>query len=275
MRHIRFTLIAALLAIALPAAGAETGDPLKTLVETIDGLIRKAEAERTASQPFLDDLKAAIKPHQAFWNVRAIDETFKDGDFTKDPTWTAVSGRFEASKAGLLMSPRQNVQSQQAAAQLLNSLLGNPAAPATQGAVIALDQKIPNVFLLDVILRAADLRDARQAAMRIGVTQGPERRNGYWVAVEPGDTPTAGLYVISRSGLRRLGVAALDRDLLAGDDIRIQLQRREKGLIRVYVDKAKLIEATDETYGAQFDGVVLTSDGMDATVRRVQGFTHD
>lgn len=257
----------------LQAKSETAQDALKKLVGDIDALIQKAERDRSANSRFLNDLKAAIRPHQSTWATAILDEDFSDGDYTRNPRWTPVAGRFEVAK-GLVMSPRIEQQSQQSAAQLLNNLLGaNSQTNTMQGAVIALDRDLPNVFALDVILRASDLRNARESAMRIGVTQGADRRGGYWVVVEPGTQPTVGLYVISRSGVRRLGVASVGGDLLAGDDVRIQWQRRDNDLIRVYVNKDKLIETTDPTYQQRFTSIVLASDGMDTTVRRVRAFS--
>lgn len=249
-------------------------DPMKKLVGDIKALIDKAERERTADPKFLKELRAAIRPHQPYWATSLVDENFSDGDYTKNPSWTPVRGRFRMDKVGLTMSPNVGQPGQEVAAQLLKGLLGGKVQTSTgSGALIALDGAVPNIYGLDVIMRVAEVRSANEAAMRIGMTQGADRRGGYWVVVEPGAQPTVGLYALTRAGLNRLGVARIEGELLTGQDVRVQWQRREKGLIRVFVNRKKLIEARDETFRQQFDSLVLASDGMDSTVRRVRAVT--
>ena len=78
--------------------GAEAADPatLEALARELEALIDQAEDARAADPRFLQDLRDLIATHIANTQPRTalIRDDFSDGDYTDDPRWEVVSGKF-------------------------------------------------------------------------------------------------------------------------------------------------------------------------------------
>jgi hypothetical protein len=168
-----------------------------------------------------------------------------------------------------------------AAANVLSSILGGGGGGAAgngnpaDNAGLTLDRSLPNAFALDVILYAGQVANARDANMRMGLTQGSDRRSGYWITVVPGAAPSVSLHMITRSGVKRLAVASLDNAIREGDQVRVQAQRRPDRRIRVNINKKKYIDVVYGTFKQSYDSLVVAAGDMSATLSRVYYYVHD
>lgn len=255
---------------------------LKALKDEIGALVDKAEKAKAADPQFLKDLRAALGANKPYWNNRLVGDQFLDGEYSKNPRWTALFGRFGYDKKkGLSMTPSGMAGGSGNASSVLSAILGGGGGGAagngnpSDNAGLTLDRSLPNAFALDVILYAGAVANAQDANMRIGLTQGTNRRAGYWITVVPGVAPSVSLHVISRSGVRRLAVARLDGAVRDGDQVRVQAQRRPDGRIRVSVNKKALIDVNDGTYKGAYDSLVVAAGDMSASLRRVYYYVHD
>jgi len=255
---------------------------LKALKDEIGALVDKAEKAKAADPKFLKDLRAALGTNKPYWNNRLIEEQFVDGEYSNNPRWTALFGRFGYDKkTGLSMTPSSMAGGGGNASSVLSAILGGGGGGAagngnpSDNAGLTLDRSLPNAFALDVILYAGTVANAQDANIRIGLTQGTNRRAGYWITVIPGAAPSVSLHVISRSGVKRLAVASLDSAVRDGDQVRVQAQRRPDGRIRVSVNKKPLIDVNDGTYKGAYNSLVVAAGDMSASLRRVYYYIHD
>lgn len=67
---------------------------LKALKDEIGALVDKAEKAKAADPQFLKDLRAALGANKPYWNNRLVGDQFLDGEYSKNPLWTALFGRF-------------------------------------------------------------------------------------------------------------------------------------------------------------------------------------
>lgn len=207
-----------------------------------------------------------------------------DGEYSNNPRWTALFGRFGYDKkTGLSMTPCSMAGGGGNASSVLSAILGGGGGGGgaagngnpSDNAGLTLDRSLPNAFALDVILYAGNVGNAQGANMRIGLTQGTSRRSGYWITVIPGAAPSVSLHVISRSGVKRLAVASLGSAVGDGDQVRVQAQRRPDGRIRVNVNKKPLIDVNDGTYKGAYTSLVVAAGDMSASLRRVYYYVHN
>lgn len=289
-------VLIACLAVALPAA-AEQGystwsspdasappptDRVQELVDRLDALIDKAEKARAADPVFLGDLRDLTRGYRRPWRSRLLFDDFRDGDFTANPVWTEVSGRFWVEKDWGLRSSVEATRRQSSAGgqqgklsgrdaalailgQILNpsagQTSGEPAAPASSTIVTAL--AITNAFAIELDLSSWQ----GQGRIELGPYQGAARTAGYRLAYTPGG-PMELLRVSSR------GVSVIDStpgplNLEDQKAHRIEWTRHIDGTMTVSVDGEEKISAIDRGFRDPFDGFLISNLGGDYIVRQV------
>jgi hypothetical protein len=97
-------------------SAAASQSRMQELVDELNSLIDKAEQARAANPKFLRDLRDLARGYHRPWRKKVLDDSFIDGDFTANPTWTVASGKYWVEKGWGLRSAVEP-QAQQAPAK--------------------------------------------------------------------------------------------------------------------------------------------------------------
>jgi hypothetical protein len=238
-------------------------------------MIDEAERARAADPRFIWDLRSLVRRYSNPWQVSLLNETFADGDFTRNPAWTVAAGRFEVSRQGGLMSDvstygaqgsqgsSQGQSKEEIALQLLSALLEKDQRSNSGGsgydrgpAEIFLPLKISNSFSIQ-----ADIGGRGEGgAYEFRVYQGKRRLRGYALAYSDG----ADLTLMRRLRGQRESVlesVRLKQNLLDGVEHRIDWTRDANGEMVVRVDDKEVIRIVDRSFRDPFEGIRMLNGG--------------
>ena len=76
------------------SAQGQRSETVQRLVDELRGLITRGEKRRSADPRFLGELNALAQKYDWPWRRVVFRERFKDGDYTRDPSWWVGHGRF-------------------------------------------------------------------------------------------------------------------------------------------------------------------------------------
>ena len=247
----------------------------QALVEDLRALINEADRGRAADPLFLRDLRELADRFDNPWRTRIIFDDFSDGDYTRDPAWTVLSGSFAVdarrgllSRAGVGTSGTgQETSAKDPAVGLIAELLSKSLsdAPAQESrrdrqarsgpAEIALGARITNAFSL-----TAEVAGGPGAAdFEFIVYQGARRDAGYRLVLVPGRGIS--LTRLARGASAVIADAPLPLAIADGGGHIVQWTRAPDGRMVVRFDGVVQIEATDRGLRGPFDGLSLITRG--------------
>ncbi len=261
----------------------EEKDTAKTLASELKALVDEAEKARAADPRFIQDLKNLVNRYNNPWRVRVLEESFQDGDFKANPTWTVASGKFGMGWEGLISS----VQPQQATAQqqpkkvserdLAIALLGQvfnqaggqsssqqqATAPTYQPAEIYLKQSIPNGFAMTLDISGK----AKEGGVDFVLYQGAQRSAGYRLNAVPGRGIR--LLKVSSRGTATIANSAPTIQIADGKKHQLIWKRTTDGTMSLSLDGKTLFEQNDLSFRQAFDGFSLVNNGGEFTLHRL------
>ena len=271
------------------------------LVERLNELIDSAEKARAADPRLLQDLREALEEHGGGAVAAAAEpeaepqlppqilvrDDFRDGNFTRNPGWTMVQGRFTVdSGLGLRSVVAKPVVAEKKSSKekrkelvtdVLSSLLGSkskepeptntqPAQP--ERAEIFIRTPISNAFQLvfEVVSRE------KHGRFSLDLFQGRSRGAGYRLSYTPGATPGLQLKRFGSGGTRN--IAASNGALNLEDNFRhrVEFNRDVAGGMTVSIDGAQLLNAADQSFRDPFSGITIANDGGDYSLREITVF---
>ncbi|MGY8959677.1 MAG: hypothetical protein ACKVKG_09145, partial [Alphaproteobacteria bacterium] len=266
-------------------------DKLGSIIQDLRNLIDEADRARAADPRFLRDLRALVNKYTDPWPRLVIRDDFRDGDFTRNPSWIVASGQFEESFSGGLRSltvipapsvvtnnpqynnaPRKS-RPEDLAAQLLGQILNQrqqrqnnrqqqqqapapaPATPESQPGEIYLETPISNAFSLDMSLQA----DALDGAFGISVFQSQDRRAGYTLI----HTPVEGFRLERRGARGAIDIATAAADFRLRTPHKLLWSRTADGAMTVSLDGASILTVNDQGFRDKWRGIALSNTGGD------------
>jgi hypothetical protein len=249
---------------------------VQELVGELQELVDRAESRRAADAAFIKDLRALAQRYEWLWTVELLHDTFRDGDYTRDPAWTVTAGEFRVER-GVLQSTATGkaAPAEQAAAEeeqpkdLAQALLGalveryakqqgvSPQEARAEVAEIYVPQAITNAFA--IALRITPQSD--QGRLELGPYQGDDRSGGYRLAYAPGSRPGLELLRVSARGSAVVEAYDQPLGLRNGQTYLLQWMRNRDGEMSVMLDGKELFTATDRAYKDDFGGFTLANLG--------------
>jgi hypothetical protein len=175
-------------------SGPRTISNTDQLVERLNKLIDSAERQRAADPRFLRDLRDALNSYQEGQIPYFIVDDFRDGNYSRNPTWSVALGKFVMDPNGGIRSavrlPARSQGGQDAASILLDTILGGGNAGASASsksrAEIFTTAKMTNGFAATTMLESL----SAPGRFDIVMFQGSDRSAGYRLIYYPDSQPS-------------------------------------------------------------------------------------
>ncbi|HEY9078657.1 hypothetical protein [Magnetovibrio sp.] len=306
--HCRRVLLATIFVAAPLSAGAQgtryeswsppgttstqtTPASTENLLKDLKVLVDDAEKARAADRMFLRDLRDLMARYQRPWTQRLVFDDFIDGDVTRNPTWTTVSGEFwveqgyglrSKSVAGAPASGEANggkISKEQLAISILGAVLQGTnknttntapaAAPAVEAkpAVLSTRARISNSFALSSSFSSWK----GEGNFAYAVTQGTGSA-GYRLVYNPKQTARGASLELVRVTSRGEGTidSASINTLEDQKNHSLEWTRATDGQMIVSLDGKAILNARDASFRDPFDAVAIINAGADVIVKSVE-----
>ncbi|MGB0748527.1 MAG: hypothetical protein ACPGO3_07250 [Magnetospiraceae bacterium] len=254
-----------------PAQKAD--DRMAVFLKDLEALLKEAEANRSASPAFVEQVRELIYSQRSPWPLLVLKENFGDGDFQRDPTWRVAQGAYQITPQKTLRShvvddgsgqkPRNvDVAERIAETALQESLSTNMGFPR-QDAVIYTEAPLSNAFSFSLVMAT----HRQFGAFEFGVYQSGSGDGGYRV-VYNGERRLQ-LLRVGRNGAKVLGRSAQPISFQVNKNQGLRLNRFTNGKMVVTVNGRDVITVNDKAFKQPFSGVVLANRGGDHSVVRL------
>ena len=275
-----------------PGAAPEDDERVQEIVDRLRAIVTQAERERSADVRLLQQLRDLVNEYYWPWRVALLDDDFRDGDFTVDPTWAVANGDFRVEpQAGLRSrftppapparaAATPQARNQDLATRLFGAIMSEvtrqPQTPQPETrqpdlptqAEIHTSLDITNAFAITVELTSLGAA-ARNGAIQFGPYQGYQRETGYRLEYKSGPQPVLQLLRVFPSASAVIEVANLESGFEDGQPHTIEWRRGLDGEMAVLVDGNEMMHTTDRALRERFNGFTLINLGGDYGFRRV------
>jgi len=211
------------------------------------------------------------------WRQLLLHDSFRDGDYTRDPVWTVATGHFSVeSGRGLhtdyeAQRPLTEARQQDLPAAIIGMILdeinhsrdNEKVVEEPDFAEIYVVQAINNAFAiqLDLTVRKAS------GPLVFGPYQGIERNSGYQLVYTPDAARGLHLVRLTRSGTSI--IKSVDQQFNLNRQYTIQWTRDDRGEMIISVDGNEVFRINDRIFADSFDGITLINKGGDYTIHEV------
>ncbi|HAT51236.1 MAG TPA: hypothetical protein DCS88_13025 [Alphaproteobacteria bacterium] len=268
--------------VLLLSPSALAGGGMDRLLEELRQAIEEGRATKAAKPAFLNKLETIVERAGGTLGKPMMLETFSDGEFDRNPTWTVVSGNFHVDASGALfssqgvgdttlpmeaggMEPEEKSDSDVKMMMGIVGMLTRQTAPgggSAKGrgvekgtAIIHVPVAVDNAFQIRFTIRL----DSTQGEAGLGLFMGEDVGSGYQLLLnaDPNRNKTAEL-IRTNDQHQRQSIAVLPGNGL-GDGFNHELlwKRTDTGHMTVSLDGHPLLQGRDLTISGSFDGLAL------------------
>jgi hypothetical protein len=261
--------------------GQPEDSSVQKLIDELTPLIDQAERRRAADPGFLQDLRQVLAGYSWPWTVELLHDDFRDGDYTRNPSWKVGTGQFEVRRGVLYTTAESQAPTQaERPAQpsfdleaLLGTLLeryeqqqkGTPPEQAPELAEIYVTQRIPNAFAITLKLGSR----SEEGRLEFGPYPGTDRSVGYRLGYIPGGRPALELLRVTSRGSAVIEAYNQPLSLEDGKPHTLQWTRNREGEMRVLLDGKELMRTTDRGLQDNFAGFTLANLAGDYAIDEV------
>ncbi|MEM7407740.1 MAG: hypothetical protein AAF458_20785 [Pseudomonadota bacterium] len=247
------------------------------LIRDLSAIVDRAERNRSADRALIQELRSFIDQHDRPWTRAVVTDEFRDGDYTRSPTWNVIAGQFQVDRRYGLYSRARAASNQaggnskdqaaQLAAQLIGSLLqqglqnqgGGASTPRQTVATARIETSVnaSSVFLIEVDL--SGLRDGTDFSVLALETHGVDQ--GYRLTLSAG---TDGAVELARVTSRGSAIIQrVDAAVTGGANARQRIgwSRNRSGRLQVRLNGRALFDVTDRSSGPRLARVALAHNG--------------
>lgn len=262
----------------------------ENLLKDLKALVDEAAEARAADRMFLRDLRDLIARYERPWTDRVLFDDFMDGDFTRNPVWSVVSGEYwveqgyglrSKSVAGTAATSNDSngkMSKEELAISILGAVLqgsnknksNTQAAPApvkAEPAVLSSRTRISNAFAITAQLSSWK----NEGSYAVAVTQGTGSA-GYRVVYNPKQAARGAsieLVRVTSRGEGRIDSASID-GLEDQKSHSLDWTRAKDGQMIVTIDGKQVLSARDTSFRDPFDAVAFVNAGADVIVKSVE-----
>lgn len=269
-----------------PASAQTDEEKLKSLLEELDTLIDKGEAQNLADPWFLQDLRALSDRYGQTWPVVLLDHRFDSKSSQPKAPWEVRKGEMKMDWSRGLRSRveakagQKKMSDEELVGEIVGGLLGKALGgkdsrssqtvdPSTPALAIA-ELPVSNAFQMTAEITTRAMAGDTNGAFEMGVLQ--TGNSGYRLVLTPKADRSAlvTLYAVSQRGTERV-VESADYTTAIADDapLEITLARRPGGQMSAAIGDEELFSASDRSFNDPFTAVLLANRGGDYAVRQL------
>jgi peptidoglycan hydrolase-like protein with peptidoglycan-binding domain len=254
-----------------------SGGNASTAIKDLNTIVEDGVQRRRADRSVLEALQDLVARYDQPLQRVVVEDSFADGNFTRNPTWQVVSGRFWIGRGEGLRSRVQTPSSspkskgkEDLGLAVLGALLGQAKGQQqNEPATIALPATIGPVFTLEAEL----LSGQQPGEFSLGTYRGNNADVSVRLTYRPGSTQSLVLTRHRNGRVLTLATYARALNLEDGKSHHLVWTRNRKGSMRVSIDNRELLSTNPTRRGSPkngFDGIFATNKGGDFGLRFVR-----
>ncbi|MDM8535689.1 hypothetical protein QUF70_02920 [Desulfobacterales bacterium HSG17] len=279
-----FLVIPAILCMMFISSPAQAGeeataqDNLKALIADLEQKIKNADQRMVAHPTFLNELRDLVLKYQAKLREIFFQDSFQDGNYSKNPQWDVRSGDFSISPAGHLTNTIQSAPPQsekpapeksleeEAVGLLLDGLFGpapkestTPAPVEQQSALIYTQTPFSPDFDLEFTLTSKSEWGHMEIILLGGSDLTPRYRLRYHAAASS-ERPVQ--IIRDRDGKQYIIEGATQYPVLEdATEHKIQWLRTATGAMQVNIDGINVLSTFEVFWWDEFSGLAIVNNG--------------
>ena len=267
----------------------QAGD-LPELVKNLRSLTDQAERSKAADPTFLEDLRNLANTYDQHAPISLLYDDFRDGNFTRNPTWTVAAGTWGVDAGGGFAGLHSTINKRSAAASaapvttsgqdiisnvliaLLKQQTGQGAQDTQKNqaardayAMISTPVAIPNPFAIRLEIASRD----QAGRFDFGPYLGQYGDTSYRITYMPSAASGLVLSRVTSQGTQLLGSSNGRIGLEDDRSHVIDWKRDRSGKMTVALDGKQVIEVTDMRIRDSFDGFLMINSGGNYWIRSV------